>query len=109
MRLSPLDPLRVRAHGGLAFAHFIAGRYDEASSWAEKALRERPNYLPSIRDLAAANALAGRYLEAQKAITHLLAIDPEMRVSTVKGWVPLRRPDDFARLEDGLRKAGLPE
>jgi len=72
-------------------------------------LRERPNYLPAIRDFAAANALVGRQLEAEKAMAHLRAIDPEMRMSTVKGWVPLRRPDDLARLEDGLRKAGLPE
>ena len=60
MRLSPLDPLSFRAQGGIAFAHFLAGRYDEAINWAEKALRERPNYLAAARDLAAANALAGR-------------------------------------------------
>ena len=38
MRLSPLDPLMYLAQSGIAFAHFFAGRYDEASSWAEKAL-----------------------------------------------------------------------
>jgi TolB-like protein/class 3 adenylate cyclase len=46
MRLNPLDPLSFRAQGGIAFAHFLAGRYDEAALWAEKALRERPNYPP---------------------------------------------------------------
>jgi len=109
MRLSPLDPLNVRALGGIAFAHFVAGRYDETSLWAEKALQERQNYLPAIRDLAAAHALAGRQCEAQKAMVHLREIDPAMRVSAVKDWVPLRRPDDLARLEEGLRRAGLPE
>ena len=57
MRLNPLDPLSFRALSGMAFAHFIAGRYDEATLWAEKALRERENYLPAIRELAAASAL----------------------------------------------------
>jgi TolB-like protein len=109
MRLSPLDPLRARAHGAIAFAHFIAGRYDEASLWAEKASREGPNYLPGIRDLAAANALAGRHLEAQKAMARLRALDPALRISAIKDWIPIRRPDDLARLIDGLRKAGLPE
>jgi TolB-like protein/class 3 adenylate cyclase len=109
MRLSPLDPLSFRAQGGIAFAHFLAGRYDEAALWAERALRERPNYLAAMRELAAANALAGRVPEAQNAMAHLREVDPTMRVSTVKHWVPLRRPDDLARLEDGLRKAGLPE
>ena len=60
MRLSPLDPLMFVMQNGIAFAHFFAGRYDEASSWAEKALREDPNYLPAVRVLAASSALAGR-------------------------------------------------
>jgi len=109
IRLSPLDPLTFRAQGGIAFAHFLAGRYDEAINWAETALRERPNYLAAIRELAAANALAGRMPEAQKAMAHLRKIDPAMRVSNVKDWVPLRRLDDLKRLEEGLRMAGLPE
>ena len=109
MRLNPLDPLSFRAQGGIALAHFLAGRYDEAALWAEKALRERPNYPAAIRELAAANALAGHLPEARKAMAHLREVDPERRVSTVKEWVPLRRPADLARLEQGLRIAGLPE
>jgi TolB-like protein/class 3 adenylate cyclase len=109
MSLSPLDPLSFRAQSGIAFAHFLAGRYDEASLWAEKALRQRSNFLPAIRDLAAANALAGRLPEARKAIARLREVDPSMRVSTIKDWVPFRRPADLAKLEEGLRKAGLPE
>ena len=109
MRLNPLDPLSFRALGGMAFAHFIAGRYDEATLWAEKALRERENYLPAIRELAAASALTGRLAEAQKAMAHFREIDSEMRVAAIKNWVPIRRPDDLARLEDGLRRAGLPQ
>jgi TolB-like protein/class 3 adenylate cyclase len=109
MRLSPLDPTSFRTLGAVALAHFVAGRYDEASLWAEKALQERPNFLPAIRDLAASRALAGRDGEAQAAMARLREIAPAMRVSTVKEWQPFRRPDDLARLEDGLRKAGLPE
>ena len=109
MRLSPLDPMSFRTMGAMAFAHFVAGRYDEASAWAEKALRERAYYLPAIRDLAAAKALSGRDSEAQAAMAHLRELAPTMRVSSVKEWLPFRRPGDLARLEDGLRKAGLPE
>jgi TolB-like protein/class 3 adenylate cyclase len=109
IRLSPLDPLTFRAQGGIAFAHFLAGRYHDAITWAEAALRERPNYLAAIRELAAANAFAGRLPEAQKAMAHLREIDPAMRVSNVKDWVPFRRPDDLKRLQEGLRMAGLPD
>ena len=109
MRLSPLDPMSFRTLGAVALAHFVAGRYDEASLWAEKALGERANFLPAIRELAASRALAGRSSEAQAAMARLREIAPAMRVSTVKEWQPFRRPDDLARLEEGLRKAGLPE
>ena len=60
MRLSPLDPLIFRTRAAVAFAHFVAGRYDESSLWAERALQERPSYLPALRELAASRALAGR-------------------------------------------------
>ncbi|MGH6799678.1 MAG: tetratricopeptide repeat protein, partial [Roseiarcus sp.] len=109
MRLSPRDPLIFRAQCGVGFAHFLAGRYDEASLWAGRALRLRPTYIPAMRELAAANALAGRLSEAQKTMARLRQLAPSVRVANVKDWIPLRRPEDLARLEDGLRKAGLPE
>ena len=42
MRLSPLDPRIGSMRAATASAHFVTGRYDEASSWAEKALRDDP-------------------------------------------------------------------
>ena len=38
LRLSPLDPLIFNAQTGLAFAHFFAGRNEDASSWATTAI-----------------------------------------------------------------------
>ena len=109
MRLSPLDPLMFAAQYGIAFAHFFAGHYDEASSWADKALREDPDYYPAIRVCAASSALAGRLEAAQNAMARLREIDPTVRVSDLRDLPPLRRPEDVARYAEGLRKAGLPE
>ena len=109
MRLSPLDPFVFRAFAGLACAHLLAGRYEESSSWAERALQRRPNLLVAIRESAASNALAGRLLKAQKAMAQLRQFDPELRISNFTDWLPLRQPQDIARYEEGLRKAGLPE
>ena len=110
MRLSPLDPHTIGMQAGTAFAHFLAGRYREASSWAEKALWEQTNYLTTLLIAAASNALAGRLVEAQKAMARLRELHPTMRVSNIKDWAPpFRRPGDLASFEDGLRKAGLPE
>jgi hypothetical protein len=35
--------------------------------------------------------------------------DPTRRISHLKEDIPLRRSEDYNRLADGLRKAGLPE
>src|SRR6266436_1820262 len=40
MRLSPLDPSMYGMRGAMAYAHFLADRYDMASSFAEKSMRE---------------------------------------------------------------------
>jgi tetratricopeptide (TPR) repeat protein len=109
MRLSPLDPHMFSMQCGTAFAHFYAGRYDEASSWAERSLREQAAHSPALRILAASSALAGRLEDAPAAIERFRQLEPAFRISDLKERTPLRRPQDLARLADGLRKAGLPE
>jgi TolB-like protein len=109
MRLSPLDPTLYHMRVGTAFAHMLAGRFDEASSWAERAFREEPNYHPAAIVTAASNALAGRLREAGQAMECLRQIDPSLRISALRDRHPIRRPDDLARFAEGLRKAGLPE
>lgn len=109
MRFSPLDPQIAWMQAGTAFAHFIAGRYDEATYWANKTLVGRPSHPTALRLAAASNALADRLEEARRAIERLRQIDPTLRVSSLKDRIPLRRADDLARYEEGLRKAGLPE
>jgi adenylate cyclase len=109
MRLSPFDPLLNRMQAAIATAHFFADHYDEASLWAEKALREQPSYLSALRASAASNALAGRPIEAQKAALRLRQLDPAFRISKLAQWMPLRRPEDVTKLSEALRKAGLPE
>jgi TolB-like protein len=109
MRLSPVDPETGRMQAGIATAHLLSGRYDEASSWAQKALREQPSYLTTIRLVAASSALAGRLDEAREAMERLRRIDPALHISNLKDRLPLRRPEDFGRYTEGLRKAGLPE
>ena len=109
MRLSPLDPEMVRILTGPAIAHLLAGRFDEASSWAERALSEFPGFVAAGGVLAASHALAGRMEEAQLAMQQLRRAHPDVRVSSLKNWFPLRRPEDVALLAEGLRRAGLPD
>jgi len=108
MRLSPFDPLLFMMQQGTAAGYFFTGRYDEAAVWSAKSIGENPNYSLAWRITAASNAFLGRQEQAQKAIVRLRQIEPALRIATIKYPFPLR-PSDFARLEEGLRKAGLPE
>ena len=110
MRLSPVDPLMPLMQAAMAHAHFFAGRYDEASSWASAGLRGTPNLLPALRIGAAADAFAGQLEPARKTVARLLQINPNERVSNLEAiFGPYRRPDDAWRYGEGLRRAGLPE
>lgn len=109
MRLSPLDPEMVRMQTGTAMAHLLAGRFDNALEWAERAFRELPGFLLVAGIIAASHALAGRAAEAERAMQHLRQLDPTLRLSNLKDWILLHRQEDLATLENGLRRAGLSE
>ena len=109
MRNSPVDTLTFSMQNGVAFAHYLAGRDDEALAWAEKALQRNPIVIPAIRIAAASAAMLGRWLDATKYLSLLRQLDPGLRVANLGDRVPLRRPQDRDRLGEGLRRAGLPE
>jgi len=110
MRLSPLDQFLFSMQGVTAVAHVFAGRYDEASAWAEKAYWERPNILATLRVSAISYAFAGRIEDARESAARALDLDPGMRISNLKDRIGvLRRPEDYAKFAEGLRMAGVPE
>jgi len=109
MRLSPRDPEIYGFQGSTAYAHFFAGRVQEAVTWAETAMRENANFLPVTAIAAASHAIAGQIEKAKIAMERLRQINPNLRLSTLKGEFAFGRGKDMARLAEGLRIAGLPE
>ena len=104
MRLSPFDPMLFLMQFGAGTGYFQTGRYEEAAAG------EYPKYGPAWRLAAASNGLLGRKEQAQKAVSGLLQLDPTLRLANLKDRaMSFRRPGDLARLEEGLRKAGVPE
>jgi adenylate cyclase len=70
IRLSPLDPLRVRAWGGSSFALFALGRYEDGFLSGKKAIQ----FLSDAQSMGAyiVNAVrAGHAVEAQEAVAQL--------------------------------------
>jgi tetratricopeptide (TPR) repeat protein len=109
LRLDPRDPETFTTHSGLMWAHFLSGRYEEASLWGEASLRANPHFLGALRVSTACHALSGRIEAARASWARAFQIDPTQRISNIRDQFPLRRDEDVARLAEGLRLAGMPE
>jgi adenylate cyclase len=109
MRQSPLDAFIAYAQVGTAHAHFFAGRYDEASSWARMALRDLPDLIPALRIAAASDASAGRIDSANRAMERMHQLDPTRSITNLRDVLGPYSPEIFAKYAEGMRKAGLPE
>jgi TolB-like protein len=109
IRLDPLDPRAFQTRTAMSFAHFVAGRDDQAADWAVKALRLKPNLQPALRMALASNGILGRADEAHRALRAYLQIDPDVSIAKICGFYPFRRDVDRQRLIFGLRNAGVPE
>jgi TolB-like protein len=109
MRLSPLDPDTFRLETNMAVAHLLQGQYAAAENWAIKALHHQPSWMFALRALAVSRALAGKIDEAREVMARMLQVNPALRLSQMEELLPFRRPQDFARMIEGLRLAGMPE
>jgi tetratricopeptide (TPR) repeat protein len=110
IRLSPLDPLGHTFTGGLAVAHVIAGRYEEAIEWADRSLREVPRYESAVRNRVVACAQLDRIEEARDWLGRLLEITPGLTIARYKALYGAIHPPEIINLYvEGLRKAGLAE
>jgi len=111
IRLSPLDPVRWGADGGLGFAHLLAGGYQEAIEWADRALHAHPKATFICGCKAAACGYLGRGDEARECIRRLSEFIPGF--ATITGfrtaWERFCSPGALDIYIDGLRKAGLPD
>jgi TolB-like protein len=115
-RIGPRDPGRWTWLDGRGHALILLGRDEDAVRALIGALDANPKNISPHAFLAAAYALLGRSEEARAALAAYLERRPGTRVSTFRTLAPvplvLTSPNYrqlFARVHDGLRKAGMPE
>jgi TolB-like protein len=109
IRLSPLDPRLFVPQTGMAYAHFLAERYEDSLSWATSAVQQQSNF-PGAQRLVMANlAMTGRIAEARRACDAVLQTDPTLRISGIKIKTPFRRLEDIDKVGQAYRIAGVPE
>ncbi|MBN9486971.1 MAG: winged helix-turn-helix domain-containing protein [Alphaproteobacteria bacterium] len=109
MALSPDDPeVLFFIQTATAYCHFLAGRYADALSWAQTAIRQRPDVVISLSVAAASAALAHRPDAARDIMTRLRQLRPELRLSDLDELSSFGRADDRRRWKEAMRAAGLP-
>ena len=109
MRLSPQDTQMFGMRVAIAWAHFFAGRHEEAFSWAQTAVREQSNFFIALCVAAASAALGGKPDEAREAMARVRQLNPALRMSNLDEILPFKRRRDLDLWTEGLRRAGLPE
>jgi adenylate cyclase len=110
MRLSPLDPLGYLFTALLAFAHTIAGRYEEALAWVDRSLREQPRHRATVNLQVILYALLGRTDDARRSLGRLQEIVYGLTIANYREFLaPQLAPEILALYVEALRKAGLPE
>jgi tetratricopeptide (TPR) repeat protein len=110
LKLSPQDPVSYSMEISIATAHFMAGRYSEALAQAEKASRMQPHRFSTLTLIAVCSAYLGQHAKARSAAERLHELEPNLRLSNLHNrCYPMKREEDFGRLREGLRLAGLPE
>jgi TolB-like protein len=109
IRLSPLDPEMAMMLGGIAVAHYTAGRYAEALRYSSELLRLRPGFHGAQRLHCASLAQVGRIDEARAYLATVRREQPQLSIDWIRASVPYQTPELMERFLDGMRKAGLTE
>jgi adenylate cyclase len=112
LRLSPRDPLRNLWEFRVAHGHAHMAQWEKAVEWSQRSIATSSGYWLPYVDLIAASGWLGREAEVKGAIDGLRELMPGF---TVQDWANVRWSGnlkfqhEYARIVDGLRKAGLPE
>ena len=112
LRLSPRDPLRNWWEFRICHAYAHLAEWERAVEWCQKSIATNAEFWIPYVDLTAANGWLGRETEAKAAINGLHKLMPGF---TVQNWANIKWSEnpqfqrEYARIVDGLRKAGLPE
>jgi TolB-like protein/class 3 adenylate cyclase/Tfp pilus assembly protein PilF len=109
MELSPHDPTIFQMQAALAGAHFTAGDDLKALEWAERALHDRPDNLPSLMWAMVSVAHLGVQIKVEDFRDRIIRGFPGINFSHLENIIPYQQPKHAARLSEGFRKAGFPE
>jgi TolB-like protein/cytochrome c-type biogenesis protein CcmH/NrfG len=114
-RLGPRDPARWTWLDGQGHALILLGRDEEAVRSLRAALDSNPNTVSTYAFLASAYALGGLVDKSRFALAQYQKYYPDVTVGSFRSLLPVplkltsqKYQQQFERLKEGLRKAGMP-
>ncbi|MCA8902726.1 MAG: winged helix-turn-helix domain-containing protein [Hyphomonas sp.] len=107
IRLSPLDPLHYAMLSTRGLTHILRDNYDEATHWAERAVRAPGVHVHITVIAGAARKLAGDDAAAARWIEAALKRDPEISADGFFRSFPFDDPTQRAKIEAVLKSLGL--
>jgi TolB-like protein/class 3 adenylate cyclase len=112
LNLSPRDPLTFNWMFIDGMANIHLGAYEKAARWLSQSVAAKPDYPRAHFFLAAALSQLGHVDQGQAEVRAGLVLDPTFTVRSFRDGVVSDNPiflKQHQNIEDGLRKAGLPE
>jgi len=106
IRLDPRDPRSAGRSHQVAIGLYFCRDYEAAIEAAKRTIRAYPEFPNTYRWLAAALGQTGGIEEAKEALEKAIALAPAAFDMYVRRRVPWQRPEDYAHMLEGLRKAG---
>lgn len=107
MRVCPLYP--AAALRSLAAAYRFTGDGELAVDTFRESLKRESGYLSPHVNLSSVLGELGRIDEAKEAAREVLRLAPDFSISKYMQGLSYRKPEDLLRVENGLRRAGLPD
>lgn len=106
IRSNPLDPSIFFRFSGLALANYMAGQYQSAIGWAERAIHRMPRWFFAHFVLAASHVALEQHEQAALAVNACRDVLPGICIQDLER-IPLKDPYKMNKLREQLRQAGF--
>ena len=107
MRASPMyRPGFLRS---LGLSYYLLGDLESAIRAFQESIKRESEYLPAHTSLAIIFGELGRLKEAEDAVREIFRLIPNFSIKAYTEGLSFSNPEVITRMEEGLRKVGLPE
>jgi TolB-like protein len=107
IRLSPRDPFSAIYYAVASYAAFVERDYGESIRLGRDSIRQRNDFVAAHRVMTAAAGMAGDPGLAKSTLKELRRVHPDVSLSLIRSWLPVRDPAEREHFLEGLRRAGL--